>query len=197
MFVTSTFSSGKFFGQLEKRSLLELNSVLTELVEVYSNEPAPPLLYADVRSHLGDFAVIKWSADSNYYRVKINEEFAHDAMVNFIDYGNSVKVSRCEVLAPVNVLKNFTCPPFGITCQIEGVTITRYEWADLINDKSVHVKIGNCVGDVYQVTLTNLSCNKSINDILNAPKPAVKSPLPTRKEYLIPALRSKLFFSNK
>ena len=75
----------------------------------------PPLLYADVYSHVGDLAVIKWSEDRQYYRVKIHVVFVNGTEVWLVDYGNVLKVLRHEVLVPVSVLSLFAKPPWLLT----------------------------------------------------------------------------------
>lgn len=83
LFVTYVDSPGKFFGQFERRPVTELEALKNELQSTYSScIPGQPsqvqLLYADVKSHIGDYAVIKWSFDGHFYRVQVVEEFAND-----------------------------------------------------------------------------------------------------------------------
>lgn len=91
MYVTYVDKPGQFFGQFEKRPENDLKELETELLAVYgdgSNTEATskiPLLYADVQSHVGDNAVIRWSDDGNLYRVKIVQEFALDVSHFTID----------------------------------------------------------------------------------------------------------------
>ena len=168
LFITYVGTDGQFFGQLEERPLQELNWVVNELTEIYDMEPDPHLLYSDVRSHCGDFAVIKWLADCSYYRVRIQEELANDIIVKLVDYGNIIKVARADLLATVSSLKHFTRPAFGITCVCPGVTIREEEWIELLHDKSVHVRIDACVDDTYQVTFTDSLNNRDILSALAA-----------------------------
>ena len=153
---------GKFFGQLERRSVEELNAVLTELEEIYSNEAKPKLLYSDAQNHCGDFGVIKWSADGHFYRVHVSEEIASDAVVYLVDYGNVVRVPKMDIFAPVNLLTQFTQPAFGIHCQVDDVRIDYKVWFELTMNKSVHVKIGACLDGTYNVTLTDPALNQAI-----------------------------------
>ena len=95
---------------LERLPMEDLDQIQAELSKVYGSLNDPPLLYADVNSHNGDFAVIKWSEDEQFYRVKIQEEFANEIEVYFVDYGNVLKVLRREVLAPVSALSLFAKP---------------------------------------------------------------------------------------
>ena len=168
LFITYVGAGGNFFGQLEGRSLQELNSVLSELTDVYDKDPDPHLLYSDVQSHCGDFAVVKWSADNTYYRVRIEEELPNDIIVKLVDYGNIVTVPRAKVLATVNALKYFGRPAFGISCVVNDVTIPEDQWILLLNDKSVHVKLGVCYNGIYQVTVTESLVNSEVLIALNA-----------------------------
>lgn len=85
LFVTYVGSPGKFFGQFETREVSELEAMKRELNSTYStcdpgswNVPHFPLLYADAKSHIGEYAVIKWSTDGHFYRVQVENEFAID-----------------------------------------------------------------------------------------------------------------------
>ena len=145
-----------------------MNQIQAELLKVYGSLNDPPLLYADVNSHIGDFAVIKWSEDEQFYRVKIQEEFANETEVYFVDYGNVLKVPRREVLAPVSALSLFAKPPFGIYCQLPtSVVLSPEKLEALLVDQSIHVKITEFKNDVYSVTVTNNPLNKRIVDALN------------------------------
>jgi len=180
LFVTYVGANGEFFGQLEGRPLHELNQVLVELADEYDKKPDSDMLYSDVRSHCGDFAVIKWSADGNFYRVRIKEELANDIIVQLVDFGNVIKVPRSDVLATVSTLKHFTRPAFGITCVCQGFDISEEEWIELLNDKSVHVKIGACTSGTYHVTFTDALCNRDILISLEANKDGINSFTPAR-----------------
>lgn len=134
-----------------------------ELMVAYSSDPNPPLLYADVKSHLGHFGVVHWDEDKNFYRIRVNQELVNDAEVRFIDYGNCLQIARCKILAPLEGLTCFRHPPFGIYCKIDGdVMLSNIEWGELIFEKSIKVKIGSCVDGIYSVTLTDDPCNKEI-----------------------------------
>ena len=86
LFVTYTSALGEFFGQFEKRPEMALKDLEAELVAVYSNlTPATDsalLLYADVLNHVGDYGVIKWKSDGNFYRVKITKQNGDDVSLN-------------------------------------------------------------------------------------------------------------------
>lgn len=66
-------SENKFFGQLERFSNEDLQNLQCELLGVYKALSNPPLLYADVKSHIGDCAVVRFSVDGAYYRAKVCE----------------------------------------------------------------------------------------------------------------------------
>lgn len=72
---------GKFFGQLKRRSVDELNAVTKELEDIYGDEAKLKLLYSDGQSHCGDFGVIKLSADDNFYRVLVSREMVSTAIL--------------------------------------------------------------------------------------------------------------------
>ena len=83
LFVTYVGSPGKFFGQFERREITELEGLKNELHSTYSScisgqVSQIPLLYADAKSHIGDYAVIKWSSNGHFYRVQVVNEFAND-----------------------------------------------------------------------------------------------------------------------
>jgi len=127
----------------------------------------PPLLYADVNSHVGDFAVIKFSEDGQFYRVKIHEEFVNEAEVWFVDYGNVLKVPKREVLAPVSALSLFAKPTFGIYCQLSTAAASPEKWEPLLVDQSIHVEITDCKNDLYLVAIINNPLNKRHADVYN------------------------------
>uniref|UniRef100_A0A0P6EK20 Tudor domain-containing protein n=1 Tax=Daphnia magna TaxID=35525 RepID=A0A0P6EK20_9CRUS len=154
---------GCFFGQFEKIPVDSLNEMVSELTAAYSTNSNAPLLYADVRSHLGHYGVVLWEEDNNFYRIQITKEMVNDAEIHFIDYGNFLQVPRCKILAPLDGLARFRCPPFGIHCRLEGdVTLSASEWKEAILDKSVMVTVGKCENGIYSVTLTNDPCNCEI-----------------------------------
>lgn len=77
-------SPGQFFGQFEKKTLEDLRAIESELKTVYESHRADlPLFYSDVRSHIGDYAVIHWT-DDNFYRVKVIKEHVNDVSESFI-----------------------------------------------------------------------------------------------------------------
>jgi len=124
-------------------------------------------MYADVNSHVGDFAVIKFSEDGQYYRVKIHKEFVNEAEVWFVDYGNVLKVPKRKVLAPVGALSLFAKPTFGIFCQLSTAVASPEKWEASLLDRSVHVRINDCKNDLYFVTFTNNPLNNRIVNALN------------------------------
>lgn len=124
--------------------------------------------------------MIKWSVDSTYYRVRIEEELANDIIVQLVDYGNIIKVPRADLLAPVSALKHFTLPAFGIACVFQDVTIPEHEWIELLNDKSVHVKIGACLNGTYQVAFINTLNNRDILNALRVARSETSSVITTR-----------------
>jgi hypothetical protein len=69
LFVILPEEPGYFFGQLEKMPVKDLNDMFAELTMAYSTYPNPPLLYADVISHLWHYAVIHWDEDNKFYRI--------------------------------------------------------------------------------------------------------------------------------
>jgi len=169
----------KFFGQLTRRSAIELLDVMTELEQIYEKLSKPPLLYEDVQCHLGDFGVVKYSKDSRYYRVTVKEEQANDIVVLFVDFGNLLVVPRCEVYAPVNALKQFTQPAFGIKCRIdlpECHELNDKLWTNIMKNRTVHVKIGSCNGDFHEIVFTESTSNKTVIQILEEIKKIRESP---------------------
>jgi hypothetical protein len=185
-------SVGRFFGQLERLSIDDLHQIQVELAKVYGSLNDPPLLYADVNSHVGDFAVIKWSEDGQYYRVKIQEEFVIECEVCFVDYGNILKVSKREVLAPVGALSLFAKPAFGIYCQLPtSVVLSPERFEALMVDQPVHVKVTEFKNDVYFVTLTNDPTNDrlaalNISASSNQTAPQVRAPASNPSSFVSP-----------
>lgn len=166
LYVTFTEKPGYFFGQF-KKMFHELDKMTNELDKVYSSVSFPPLLYADVKSHLWEYGVLKWDEFQMYYRVRVTKELVNDAEVLFIDYGNSIRISRSKILAPLECLTLFRQPPFGIHCQLENdVTVSITEWRNLIVEKLTKVKIGKCTDSICYVTFTNDPCNDEIAKIL-------------------------------
>jgi len=159
---------------------------------VYGSLNDPPLLYADVNSHVGDFAVIKFSEDGQYYRVKIHEEFVNEAEVWFVDYGNVLKVLKREVLAPVSALSLFAKPTFGIYCQLSTAVASPEKWEASLLDRSIHVRINDCKNDLYFVTFIHNSLNKRLLDALNISAasnqtaPQVRTPAANPSSFISP-----------
>jgi Tudor domain len=145
----------------------DLNQIQAELLKVYGSVNVRRCPYADVNSHVGDFAVIKWSEDGQYYRVKIHEEFVNETEVCFVDYGNVLKVPRREVLAPVSALSLFAKPAFGIYCQLSTAAASPEKWEPLLVDQSIHVEITDCKNDLYLVAIINNPLNKRHADVYN------------------------------
>lgn len=87
--------------------------------------------------------------------------------VTFVDYGNNIKVGRQEIWAPSSSLKWFSKPSFGISCIVPGITLTENEWALLVSDKSVRVKLGHPINKVYPATFVNFPIN-NVNRPLSA-----------------------------
>ncbi|KAK4011675.1 hypothetical protein OUZ56_020794 [Daphnia magna] len=184
LFVTYAGPPGQFFGQFERRPVSELEALKNELRSAYSSCGIPgeilqvPLLYSDLKSHVGDYAVIRWTADKLLYRVKIINEYGNDVSVSFVDYGNNIKISRQEIWAPVKSLKLFSIQPFGIYCFVSGIKVPENEWALQVSDKSVRVKIGQPINGVYPATFDN----PIINDI-NRPLSACSNLSPVANEW--------------
>lgn len=65
-------SKHKFFGQLARFSNEDLKNWQRELHDVYEALTNPPLLYADMKSHIGDCGVLR-SSEGAYYRAKVCE----------------------------------------------------------------------------------------------------------------------------
>lgn len=84
LFVTYAGPRGHFFGQFERRPENDLEALKNELQSAYSScgvpgqTPQVPLLYSDLKSHVGDYAVIRWSADKLLYRVKVINEYGNE-----------------------------------------------------------------------------------------------------------------------
>lgn len=56
----------------------DLKAITDELKTVYGKQSSDlPLLYSDVRSHIGDFAVVRHD-DGVFYRAKVIKEFVND-----------------------------------------------------------------------------------------------------------------------
>ncbi|KAK2725157.1 hypothetical protein QYM36_001568 [Artemia franciscana] len=136
------FPENKFFGQLERFSNENLDNMQCELLDVYKALTNPPLLYADVKSHIGDCAVVRFPEDNAYYRAKVLKEIAQDVEVMFIDYGNFLTVDRSEVFSPVS-MKYWNQKPFGHLFQFDADVpiITCDELSPLLVDKSVELQI--------------------------------------------------------
>lgn len=167
LFVTYIEKPGSFVGQLEKLSSKDLAAITNELKEVYSGEMTPPLLYADVKSHLGHFAVYQWNEDNNYYRVMILDELGNDVKVLLIDFGNVIQTPRSTILAPTENLTSFRQPRFAIHCKFDDADhLQLIEWEDILIDKSIQVKLRNCVDGIYSVSLTSSPSNKDIINFL-------------------------------
>ncbi len=163
---------GCFFGQLEKYPIQKLEVITSEISKLYSDNPNPPLLYADVKSHLGHVGIHQSAQDNRFYRVRIAKEMVHDSEIFFVDYGNSLRVPRCKILAPLDSLSQFEHPPFGIRCRlVDDVTLSVAKWNAAIQDKSIRVKIGKCVDGIYSVSFTEHPCNKDIAKILETKVP--------------------------
>lgn len=145
----------------------------TELLNVYSSLPNPPLLYGDGKSRLGHHGVLQWNEDQNYHRfrrVLIISELP-DGLVEiyFIDYGNRLWIPRLKILAPLDCLNHFRQPPHGINCKLDGnFSFTASEWKSLVLDKWVEVNVGECKEGDYSVTFTDNSINKKVADVVRA-----------------------------
>lgn len=85
--------------------------------------------------------------------------------ITFVDYGNNIRVCRQEIWAPASSLKWFSRPSFGINCIVPGITLTENEWALLVNDKPVRVKLGQPNNKVYPATFVNMSFNNVIRPL--------------------------------
>ncbi|XP_057380222.1 uncharacterized protein LOC130702570 isoform X2 [Daphnia carinata] len=173
LFVTYAGPPGQFFGQFERRPVSELEALKNELRSAYSSCGIPgqiaqvPLLYSDLKSHVGDYAVIRWATDKLLYRVKVINEYGNDVSVSFVDYGNSIKISRQEIWAPMKSLELFSIQPFGIYCCVSGIKVPENEWKLQVSDKSVRVKLGQPINGVYPATFDNPITN-DINRPLSA-----------------------------
>ena len=141
----------------------DLDQIQAELSKVYGSLNDPPLLYDDVNSHVGDFAVVKLSEGGQYYRVQIHEEFVNETKVCFVDYGNVLKVLKRKVLAPVSTLSLFSKQTFGIFCQLSTfVSLPTKKWKELLVNQSIHVEIIKFEIGVYYVRFTKNPMNKPI-----------------------------------
>ena len=166
LYVTFAEKPGHFFGQFKKMSD-ELDKMTNELDKVYSSVSFPTLLYADVKSHLLEYAVLKWDELQTHYRVRITKEMVNDAVVLFIDYGNSIRISRSKILAPLDCLTLFRQAPLGIHCQLENdVSMSIPEWKNLVGGKYTKVKIGKYADGICYVTFANDPCNHEFSKIL-------------------------------
>lgn len=108
--------------------------------------------------------------------------------ITFVDYGNNIRVCRQEIWAPVSSLKWFSRPSFGINCIVLGITLTENEWALLVNDKSVRVKLGQPINKVYPATFVN----KLVNNVIR-PLSACSNLSPIAQEFD----PGKIFYSRK
>ncbi|XP_046459850.1 uncharacterized protein LOC124206188 isoform X2 [Daphnia pulex] len=115
LFVVFSGEPGSFFGKLGRIPIKDQDEMATELLNVYSSLPNPPLLYGDGKSRLGHYGVLQWNEDQNYHRfrrVLIISELP-DGLVEiyFIDFGNSLWIPRLKILAPLDCLNHFRQPP--------------------------------------------------------------------------------------
>ena len=79
LFVTYCDEIGQFFGQLDKRSTVELKAMEKELFAFYgSSADKPLLLFSDCGDHIGDHGIIKWEEDGQLYRVEVMEEIGKE-----------------------------------------------------------------------------------------------------------------------
>lgn len=85
--------------------------------------------------------------------------------VDFIDYGNSIRVPRRELWAPVKGLKLFCQPPFGIQCLVAGVNITADQWEKSLAEKSIVVKLKPGIDGVYPAILANNIFDVKLNNV--------------------------------
>ena len=86
-----------------------------------------------------------------------------------VDYGNLIQVSRRNIWAPVNGLKLFTLPPFGVRCRVENVPrITLQQWQSVLTDKPVKVIFDSLSSEkgCFPVHLSDCSVNATISAIL-------------------------------
>ena len=141
----------------------DLDVMTSELMLAYSSEPKPPLLYADCKSHLGQYGVVDWGRRERFYRIRVTKEFDNYVECRFIDLGPCHKISKTKIFTPLKNLKCFRNPPFGIYCMIEDVKLSDADWGKLIYEKNISVKITKRVKDVYSVTLTEDTCNQEIS----------------------------------
>ena len=84
LFVTFCDRFGHFYGQFDKRATAEFKGLDLELFAFYGGSGDKPLLYADVKDHIGDYGILKWAEDNKLYRVEVMDEFA----------GNEVKTTN-------------------------------------------------------------------------------------------------------
>lgn len=165
LFVTDFHLSGLFFGQFEKRLEKDVGAMFTELKSVYASNAKSLLLYADTECHLGHFAVVEYDDDPdddrNFFRARIIKEYANEAVVQLIDFGNCPKLSKSLIFAPVTSLNIFRLPPMGIHCYLD-VQLDGHEWGQVIFEKNVVVRIERCVNELYSVTLTEDKCNDKV-----------------------------------
>lgn len=128
----------------------------------YAREKYQPQLYADVKSHVGQFGVIKLPNEPQYHRIKILQELANDAEILLIDDGSRMTVSRGDVLAPLSNLTTFLLPPFGIECKVDNVPLSDTEWSSVLENQPVHVLIEDRENGFYKVSFTDNPCNGKI-----------------------------------
>ena len=164
LWVTHAEELGCFYGQLAKLPDAYLDAMTTELKNAYSSHPNPPLLYADVKSHLGHLGVHQWDEDKTFYRVRVINELVNEVEIRFVDFGNTIRILRSAILAPLESLTRFRSAPFGIRCRLEGnLQALNAKWPDIITQKpKLQVKIGKCDDGVYSVTLSNTTINADI-----------------------------------
>ena len=89
LFVSHCDQLGHFFGQFDNRPTAELKALEAELFAFYGGPADYPLLYDDVRDHIGDFAVVKWTGDGQLYRVEVVEELAGSEVNIILKENNS------------------------------------------------------------------------------------------------------------
>ncbi|XP_046646734.1 uncharacterized protein LOC124336884 isoform X2 [Daphnia pulicaria] len=115
LFVVFSGEPGSFFGKLGRIPIKDQDEMATELLNVYSSLPNPPLLYGDGKSRLGHHGVLQWNEDQNYHRFRrvfiISELPDGLVEIYFIDFGNSLWIPRLKILAPLDCLNHFRQPP--------------------------------------------------------------------------------------
>ena len=111
---------------------------------------------------MGHYGVVRYN-DGMFYRVYISQELSSGIEVVFVDFGNSLIVSRNEIYAPVPGLREFVQPPFGIRCSSPELLLSRPELSKILVGETIQVEIGPMImDDIYTVYLVENEAKKKI-----------------------------------